>query len=329
MDIIVHDISKITDIKYERMEYDNYFIKKFCPINKHSDIPLHKFWFIAEKCKVVNNARENFVAVFANKSRYLSDKLEIENKIRTHFKKKLHTESDVGTLCKFLYDSSTVFFNQDDIEEKCQIMVGNEFDLIVELNYIELCSTHINFIWKVVQMKKIKMIDLKVSLFLKKTNNDNKFVEKIESHTRPSFVPALSDLHLTKKNVDNNVRIDKPTNNQPMKPTIIAFTPDLLQSALSKLKKPKTTDEVVIDIPIKNDEIMNQISGLKHVDTQESSIIEIFKKEHKEKIRCEYIALQRINYCSEIIFCNMNQNILCGLNMIAKIHQKKIATQNT
>lgn len=325
--IIVHDVTKITDMKFELIEYDNYFVKKYYPINKHSDVPLHKFWLIAEKCKVVNVVGNQYVSngevtmVFANKSKYLNDRLDIENKIRSHFKKKLRTESNSETTYKFLYDKSTVFFNSNDEEEKYNICVGNEFDLVVELNYIELCAKHINFIWKIVQIKKIKMIDLKISLFTKQPQmqmqpppQPQHHYQPEITHFKPSFVPAITDLQPQLK---KHVEQPPPTNTRPI---AIAFTPALLQGALSKLKKPKnTSEEELVHVPIENDQIVKQLCNLKHVETHETSVISIFKKEYVEKMKCDYHLLKRINSNMDIIFENANNNILTGLQLLKKI----------
>lgn len=323
--IIVHDVAKITDMKFELIEYDNYFVKKYYPINKHSDIPLHKFWLIAEKCKVVNVSGNQYVnngdvtMVFANKSKYLNDRLDIENKIRSHFKKKLRVDSNAETTYKFLYDKSTVFFNSNDEEEKYNICVGNEFDLVVELNYIELCAKHINFIWKIVQIKKIKMIDLKISLFAKQPQVQPLHIQPIyfqqppEIIQKPSFVPAITDLHPPLKK-----HVEQPSLNT--RPVAIAFTPALLQGALSKLKKPKsTTEEELVHIPIENDQIVKQLCTLKHVETHETSVISIFKKEYVEKMKCDYHLLKQINSNMDIIFENANNNILTGLQLLKKM----------
>lgn len=326
--IIVNDVSKITNIKFELMEYDNYFVKKYFAINEHSDIPLHKFWFIAEKCKIIEATKNNYVKnreitmVFANKSKYLTDKLDIENKIRTHFKKKLHTESDILTINKFLYDNSTVFFNSQDVEEKYELNVGNEFDLIVELSHFEICAKHINFVWKIVQMKKIKLIDLKVSLFSKISQlsfENTSQNSTVENKTR--FVPTLTDLQL-KQNLKENVEtLQKNINQVATKPISIAFTPALLQGALSKLKKPKTTEETEFLklLPIKNEQLINQISNLKHVITKETSIIDIFKKEHRERIQNNHVSIKNIDLKMEQIFEIVNNNILFGLQTLKKI----------
>lgn len=336
--IIVNDVSKITDIKFEPIEYDNYFVKKFCPINKNSDIPLHKFWLVAEKCKVLNVTGNKFInngeisVVFSNRSKYLNNKLELENKIRNILKKKLHSEFDIATTCKFLYDSSTVFFNSNDVEEKYNISIGSEFDLIVELKYIDLCSKHINFIWKIVQMKKITMIDLKVSLFAK----HNSYITQEYNRTthidqKPLFTPSLNDLNITKKQMENVSIHNQTTNQIPKQIAIsntiqqntrngIAFTPALLQGALSKLKKLKTdNDEEPIHIPIENGQIIKQIEILKHVETKETNIIEIFRNEYKEKIKNDYALIVKINSNIDIIFENLNNNILTGLQILKKM----------
>lgn len=325
--IIVHDVTKITDIKFEPIEYDNYFVKKYCPINRHSDIPLHKFWLIAEKCKVINVFGNNYVSdgnitvVFANKSKYVNDRLDIENKIRSHFKKKLHTDSNLETTYKFLYDKSTVFFNSNDEEEKYNICVGNEFDLVVELNYVELCAKHINFVWKIVQIKKIKMIDLKISLFSKQPQIQHQFYQP-EQHVlpqpvvqfKPSFVPSIAELQPLKKQPEIP---QKPIQSKPIS---IAFTPGLLQNALSKLKKPKNIlEEELVHLPIENEQIVTQLCSLKHVITHETSVIDIFKKEYRETIKKDYHLLQQINLNMDIIFENANNNILTGLQLLKKM----------
>jgi len=332
--IIVNDVSKITDIKFELVEYDNYFVKKYCPINKNSDIPLHKFWLIAEKCKVTNITNNKtgtgeITVVFSNKSKYLNDKLELENKIRSHFKKKTHCDTDIITTNKFIYDNSTVFFNSNDIEEKYVIQLGDEFDMIVELAFSELYTKHINFIWKVVQLKKIKLIDLKISLFTKYAINqqsENKAL--IHQENKPHFVPHVNDLHAKKEEMQ---KINNITQYQPqikllpqIRPVSIAFTPALLQGALSKLKKPKSNSDEINHIPIENDNIVTQLGNLKHVETKVTNIIDVFKKEQYEKIKNNYEILQKIIIDMKNIFDIMNNDILIGLQLLKKMDNKII-----
>lgn len=359
--IIVHDVTKIIDMKFEMIEYDNYFVKKYYPVNKHSDIPLHKFWLIAEKCKVVNVFGNQYVnngevtVVFANKSKYLNDKLDIENKIRLYFKKKLHTDSEFVTTYKFLYDKSTVFFNSNDEEEKYNICIGNEFDLVVELNYIEMCAKHINFIWKIVQMKKIKMIDLKISLFTKHVQQPLQY-EPL-SQFKSSFVPSITDLQSIKNSEKQTQHVvesipvqSKPIQSKPIAftftpgllqnalsklktPKVVldeeldqsnAFTPGLLQNALLKLKKPKViSEDEFVHIPIENEQVVTQLSNLKHVETRETRVIDIFRREYIDKMKTDHNLLKQISLNMDIIFEITNNNILTGLQLLKKMDRLK------
>lgn len=321
--IIVHDVTKITEVKFEQIKYDNYFIKKYIPINKYSDIPLHKFWLLAEKCKVIDVGSSYVNFVFSSKSKYLLDKLEIENKIRLHFKKKLHTENDLLTHQKINYDKSTVLFNSNDIEDKYEILSGNEFDIIAELDYIELCANHINFIWRMVQMKKISIINLKMSLFAKQSNNvvQRPIFQNTEDFGVPKYDQSRSlppPQHTSQMQSQRNIPVAPPTiQNQPKS---FAFTPDLLQNALLKLKKPKLEeDEVKMPPPIKGEHIVETIKNLKHVETQEVSIIEIYREEYKEQRKNEYKKIVKLNEQMNKILEIANNNILTGLQLLKKI----------
>jgi hypothetical protein len=166
-------------------------------------------------------------------------------------------------------------------------------------------------------MKKIKLIDLKVSLFSKQSLPQPQYnhyeTTQIQEQKKPIFVPSITDLQSTKREIISNTQ-----QVQQNRPKSIAFTADLLQSALLKLKKPKTEEETH-HIPIENEQIVNQISNLKHVETQETNIMEIFRQEHKEKMKKDYLLLKNINSNMTIIFENMNNNILTGLQTLKKI----------
>jgi hypothetical protein len=47
--------------------------------------------------------------------------------------------------------------------------------------------------------------------------------------------------------------------------------------------------------------------------------MEIFRQEHKEKMKKDYLLLKNINSNMTIIFENMNNNILTGLQTLKKI----------
>jgi hypothetical protein len=126
-----------------------------------------------------------------------------------------------------------------------------------------------------------------------------------------------SDQCITNNNSKQNHQSIQP---QQVRPVAIAFTPALLQGALSKLKK-ITEETEPVHVPIENDQITKQINNLKHVETKKVDIIDIFKKEHKEKIKKDFSLIQKINSNLSVIFETTNENILTGLQILKKINR--------
>jgi hypothetical protein len=308
-DIIVQDVLKITEINYEPVEHVNYFTKKYQPINVDSEIPLHKFWLLSEKCKVIKVYKNNIEVALSSKNKFVSDKVLLENKIRTHFEKNTITLCSENTY-KFIYDESSTFFNENDVEEKISIRNGDEFDLILELSEIEVCNKFINFIWRIIQMKKIKMVNLKKSLFA---------LKPIERVQQPIYHTQPMQQHIQSQQTKQPTQPKQSVQSKP-----ISFMPSAndLQNALSKLKKSNKDDEIEQENKLRII-LPKNIPQLKHVVTKENNIIDLFKQEHKEKIKKDiqndYVKMCNIHNKMLDKFEDLKYNIHEGLQLLKRL----------
>lgn len=274
-DLIINDVSLINIIKYN-IKKSNYFTNIIIPINTSSKIPLHKYWILIDKCKIVGMDNNIILTALSLNSSCIKLINEIENKTTKKLSddfcmeiilvSKLNDDGNFIPIFELLIDENTVMFNNNN---KCQL--GEEYSIIAELTYSIMTHEKITFIWRVVQMKKIVSINITESLF-DKLENDSKPIIRIPPPPPPPLYPKVN---FSEINCQEKIEKQQP-------PSTSGFVPSIadLSKALNKLKKIESPPQENIKKP---GDIVIEVPQLKHVEIKETNFINTLKQEHINK----------------------------------------------
>ena len=327
-DIIINDITKINKIKYKKYD-DNLFYTKIIPYNTNSSIPLHKYWIHINKCKLINITNTKITVGINNTEKSIEIIKELELKLKQLINdeydynillcSKLQDNGNSIPIIDILYDNSTKFFDAHDKEISCidNTYIENEFTIIIELYVLNVFNKYMVPIWKVVQVKKIEMLNMTKSLFsllspLQSLSYQQTTIPQTIQQTIPqTTIPYQKQTHQYQEKPIEQLK------NTSITPTVLpiktVFMPSMadLKGALQKLKPVINTDSKDIQVlPLNlNNMITTNLSQLKHVETKEPiQFVDILKKEHleeKEKKRKileeEYNKIMNINKNIKII----------------------------
>jgi hypothetical protein len=302
-DLIIFNTIDSEQIRYDCTDY-NYFSKIIYTYNGKSHIPLHKFWVLIDKCKLLKINLENNVH---NISIALSLKTECIKKIQMIEKQvntKLHNDkitnleinSKINDDGKFVptfdlfVDTNTIIFdsNEERIVHINNILIGSELTIICELSHLLLNSDSLTSHWKVVQLKKIESFDITKPLFI-----------KLADMSKPQELHIFEKQAMQQQTVNIPVIHKMPANNivPTTEPKKVSFAPSMidLSQAISGLKKTVVSDQPpdLVDQSKKQDNkscfvdeekpiMMAPRPMLKHVVTKEPlSITEMLKKQQE------------------------------------------------
>ena len=300
-DLIIFNTIDSEQIRYEYSDY-NYFSKIIYTYNGKSHIPLHKFWVLIDKCKLLKINLENNVhnisIALSLKTECIKNIQMIEKQINTKLRNdkitNLEINSKINDNGKFVptfdlfVDTNTIIFdsNEERIVHINNILIGSELTIICELSHLLLNSDSLTSHWKVIQLKKIESFDITKPLFIRMTDT-------LKSKELHIFERQPMQTHMTEIN-------KMPTDNVgPMtEQKKVSFTPDMLLHAISGLKK-TVSNKQQISTPcpesIEKSDNNKQCSSddekpavtlpkpmLKHVVTKEPlSITEMLKKQQE------------------------------------------------
>jgi hypothetical protein len=279
-EIIISEPINTDNIIYN-IENINYFTDKIILYNANSTIPLHKFWVYINKSKVVkilsiNKIKTLFMALsvkndFTEHIKMIeskcNDKLKSDNVTKINVSSKLVDFNKSFPVMELSLDSETIMFDLDNNKKDIMdLNVGTELELICELENFIYSTKSLKSTWRIVQLKKTRLIDLNVPLFDKISKPVPVPVpvppvihiqpiatHQITQHCEPSIKSALfaeltnntTKLQKVKtvsfKDVDNSV--EKQESKQVSSGRFM-MSPKDLQNALSGLKKIKMSENI-------------------------------------------------------------------------------------
>jgi len=243
-DLIITNNINADQIRYNCEDY-NYFSKIIHIYNCKSHVPLHKFWVLIDKCKLIKNK-------FENNSNTITVALSLKTECIKHIKMvekqigivlnddKITSLEIISKICdggKFVptfelsVDNTTIIFDSNDerIVHINNIIIGSELTMICELSYVLLNSNSFTSHWKAIQLKKIESFDLTKPLFVKLC--ETKQHEKI-THVQTQYINTN-----TNETIQHNQPTIKPVLNDIPKKTSFAPSVSDLFGAISGLKK--------------------------------------------------------------------------------------------
>lgn len=257
----------------------------------------------------INNDGIQFVKQIEKK---INEKIQNDRESSHVCFSKLNDDVDIGIpTFELCIDKNTIMFNIDDVifENSWNIQIGNELSLICELDNIYQSNNCLKSNWRIVQLKKIQSVNLKTSLFpktqqvqsvltnkiqsvqiIQDTNTIKQLIEPIQnSLTLPSAKDLQSAIFELKKVKSDNIISDtlllksnQSIQNTKIKPLFTILTAQDLQNAKFGLKKIKNTNDDNIIIDNIQTTLFPKVSELKHVETRETDIIQIFRDEYKK-----------------------------------------------
>lgn len=246
--LVDHDNSPQIELVEYSKEDVNSFIKRIRFYNPTVNEPLHKFWYFINNAKVTKKTNGKISIVFASKEVNLIESIKSldlkTDKILKTFGGKTPCEPSVVEHSNYppsmdLYcDNESVCYDQNNtVINYMKIKNGSKIMLYIKLDNAMINETKTTKIWKVIQMKEIKTIDLSANLF-SVSSNSNTFSSS-SSYSAPPPPPNI---------------FSQPQNNQPQVQSTntggSVFRPpttDQLVNALGKLKKASmqnTTDSL-------------------------------------------------------------------------------------
>lgn len=273
----------INDIRYET-ENINLFLTKVIPYNAKSYYPLHKFWIYVDKGIITQNS-------FYNKLRHItialslsSDCLKEIKEIEQQINAKLETDGvisesiinskleDSGIFVptfQLIVDENSKLFETDskELKNSKDINLKDCVELVCELDYVLIGNNLVKPIWRIVNLKRFELMDLKAPLFnrIKKsphfqpppitysnihnhnnTYHNNQPILPYHGPPDPNYMNKPHAQH-TQQNTNLNINnLNTTSNTTPNTKPKISFMPSLqdLQSKLSALRKVKKEENI-------------------------------------------------------------------------------------
>lgn len=318
----------IDDIRYES-EQVNMFTNKITPYNANSYYPLHKFWVYFDKAVVLKNIISNkirtIIVALTSKADCITEIKQIEKQIYSKLEndefligskidsKLCDTSAFVPTIELTIDDNSKLFnANNKEIENSKNIEIKDHLELICELDYFLVGNNTCKSYWRVVQLRKIELLNLNVPLF-DKVSKKIQQRELVEKQKIKNFVPDKKVEH--EETISQPIAIQKPKQQEvSTKPTVgfMIPTPKDLQNALSGLRKVKNNQDCKDDK--KEEETSSPtVTALKHVETRETNVIQMLKNEQKmmndfKKIQKLDEMHKKIKKCKDKLHTDINLN---------------------
>lgn len=300
-DLIINDVSKISDnIKYNCDSKAGYFYRKFTPINTLSSIPLHKYWVLIDKCKIIDKSSVNLnisvssankcISIIKSLEKNTLNKIAKDNDI--HIQNDSDSDDDAIPSYSLAIDNKTIFFDQYEKIISCDsVNIGNDASIIAEFNSVICASNKLTPSWRIVQLKVIQIYNIQQPLFDKIIPNKYQYVPQMQQpvtsmtfslqqpNQQLSSIPQPPPIMYQQKPKE-----DFSSSSEKKSGSFVPSVADI-SFALNKLKKTadkKETAKNESNIP-KTD--LQSIPELKHVETKESiSMVEILRQEHKEHL---------------------------------------------
>jgi hypothetical protein len=286
-----NDINILYDINHSY----NVFTDIINIYDPNAEEPMHKFWLLIDKGKVIRKMNNYIYVTISNKERKFIDFLKLLDKkidsivkklypSTTSFRESLNIKKNVPTIIKLNLDESSFIFdinnNKTDI---VSINDNSNISACIELSSVVIRNRTCYKNWNVLQIKKRKSIDLTKSIF-----------------DIPNKQPLLI---INKPPIINNTPNITSTPIKKQEPTTKCFrqcfSMDELVKAKSKLKK-TTINNKKVDNCVK---IINPMVNLKKVKTREP--INIVEQMKKDRQTIEYMKNKLDEYKESI----KNENI--------------------
>ena len=287
-----NESTEINNIYFSEVFTNNIFVQKLNIYNPDAEEPLQKFWFYINKASIIKKNKNYLILGIFNKDKNLIN--SINNLDQTIYKNtKINYKVDnyvksIKTNNNFLPSIKCIYSNEiiiDDVNNNLSYNEIKEFDNIsvyIELSYI-LINSNCTPVWKILQIKKNKIIDINKSFFNinpENFNNQNcKNIPKVKATNSDNIVQKINS------NVSKN----------PIK--LIPSVQDIL-SIKANLKKNNIDKDKFVDSKIKKN---NFDIPLKKVETNVAkSMVEILKLEHLDKIN-KKIKIYEKSFSKDII----------------------------
>lgn len=319
-DLIIWNDIDIDDVRYETINI-NCFDTKIIPYNVKSRVPLHKFWVYIDKCKIINkfflNDCDNISIALSLNNDAIPVIKKIEKKVNTkiindevtHFItiSKLHDIGSGVPTFDVILDGNVNMFDENDSKINSQITIGTELSVICELDHFILSHSYLKSYWRIIQLKKIKSINLTQPLFPKILQSIVQPVVQpiqqsgVQVHINPqlpSFTSKQQEQHMQpiQQSPQQQIQQTQPTKqtqqstqqNQPKK--FMIPTAQDLANAISGLKKANSNSAIKRESEIKNlitEQPKIELKQLKHVETKVTDVYQMLKNEHEEKLKLE------------------------------------------
>jgi len=292
VDSLVYKHNESTEIKniyFNEVFTNNIFLKKLNIYNPDADEPLQKFWFYINKASIIKKNNNFLILGIFNKDKNLINSINnldqaIYKNTQIYYKVNNYYNS-IKTNNNFLPSIKCIYSNEIIIDDFNNNLNYNEIKELDNISvYIELSHIVINSnctpIWKILQIKKNKVIDLNKSFF--NNNSENFNIPNIQN------IPNIPKVNI--QNSSNNI-VQKINNNVSKNPIkIIPSVQDILSIKANLKKNNKSTDKIV-DSEIKKN---NFDIPLKKVETNVAkSMVEILKMEHLNKINNKILLYEK------------------------------------
>ena len=289
-----NESTEINNIYFSEVFTNNIFVKKLNIYNPDAEEPLQKFWFYINKASIIKKNQNYLILGIFNKDKNLINSINnLDETIYQNTKINYKIDNYVKSIKQnnnFLPSIKCIYSNEiiiDDVNNNLNYNEIKEFDNIsvyIELSYV-LINSNCNPVWKILQIKKNKIIDINKSFF---NINPENFNNQNQNCINIPKVKATNSNNIVKK-ISSNV------SKNPIK--LIPSVQDIL-SIKANLKKNNIDKDKFDDSKIKKN---NFDIPLKKVETNVAkSMVEILKIEHLNKIN-KKIKIYEKSFCKDII----------------------------
>jgi hypothetical protein len=169
---------EVKNILYESKSSNNLFGKKIIIYNPEACEPLQKFWIHIEKAKLVNKSMSMVqIAIFNKDTDFVTFMQSLDSKIDTIIEESyshvtvepsIKLDDNFPPVMEIVIDHSSVIFNSDDDMVSIQdIPKESNVSLYIELDTVNISNRTCHKRWRLLQMKKNILIDMKKSFFTK------------------------------------------------------------------------------------------------------------------------------------------------------------------
>jgi hypothetical protein len=297
MDYFVNT-EKEPNVIYNKKMYLGISHTKIHIFNKDLTVPMHPFWFLIKKTKIVD-CENNIISVIMNDIKIIKFIEKIEDYLSQELNKNINhsiiRKKNNYSYINMKFSENTICFNNSNKKINLEDLdfINNYLDIFFEIQYIIYDEESFKIIYNIKQIKENVLYNIQESIFAepKPVNNILPVISGPPSMSNfgpPNIMPNLGPPNIMPNlgppNIVPNLALPKPPEINKLKepaPVRLVLTADQLAEQIKKLKK---KDEQTKDNILEKKEYINaELSEENNDLNSKIRLVEISKME-KERL---------------------------------------------